>query len=99
MPRAVRTDAFQFVESIHASVWVDYHVGRLEATAFTVVNDGPPNVYAQIVTQRGQTFGQTFAPETTSISIPRNANIGIVFDNEGMPALTGIVSMTFRDPA
>lgn len=104
-PAAARVNAVSFAASLDVIYWLDYDPATFLVSAATVDNQSGGDVYAEIVTTakvQGRTvWGQTFGPGVTSLAIPKQANIRVGFDpNDGdAPYLTGIESMTLREPA
>lgn len=103
MPARDRTNAFLATAAGNANLWIDYDPAAMTATEAAVQNEGATTVYGEIQTVKKvagrDTFGRSFPPGITVLTIPPAANVGVVIDGEGVPALTGLARITFRDPA
>lgn len=104
-PNAARVNAVSFAASLDVTYWLDYDPATMLVTAMTIDNQSGGNVYAEVVTtakvQGKNLWGQVFGPGLTSLPVPKQANVTVGFDpNDGnAPYLTGIESMTLREPA
>jgi hypothetical protein len=104
-PNATRQNSVSFAATSDVIYWLDYDPATMLVTNLTVDNQSGGDVYAEIVTtakvQGKNLWGQTFAAGLTSLPVPKQANVKVGFDpNDGnAPYLTGIESMTLREPA